>query len=72
MSVAADDSSGSRGRGAIEIARTDSRDDVFIQDELRALSDGYKRIAGYSLEEVATASAQPTSSDLFGDKRAGC
>ena len=47
-------------------------DDTAGQEELRALADRYKRIAGCSIEELATASAQPTSSDLFDDKRPGC
>ena len=36
-------------------------DDFITQEELRALSDQYKRIAGYSLEELAAPSAQPAT-----------
>jgi len=32
-------------------------DDFISQEELRALSDRYKRIAGYSIEDLATPSA---------------
>ena len=32
----------------------DHPDDVITQEELRALSDRYKRIAGYSIEDLAT------------------
>ena len=31
----------------------DNLDDYITQDELRALSDQYKRVAGYSIEEFA-------------------
>jgi 2-polyprenyl-6-methoxyphenol hydroxylase-like FAD-dependent oxidoreductase len=34
-------------------------DDFISQKELRALSDQYKRIAGYSIEDLTTAAAQP-------------
>jgi 5-methylphenazine-1-carboxylate 1-monooxygenase len=30
----------------------DNLDDYITQDELRALSDQYKRVAGYSIEEL--------------------
>ena len=39
----------------------DNLDDFISQQELRALSDQYKRIAGYSLEELAAAGAQPAT-----------
>ena len=35
-------------------------DDFISQEELRALSDQYKRIAGYSVEALAT-TAQPSA-----------
>jgi hypothetical protein len=38
-----------------------NRDDFISQQELRALSDQYKRIAGYSIEDVAVASGQPAT-----------
>jgi 5-methylphenazine-1-carboxylate 1-monooxygenase len=34
-------------------------DDFISQEELRALSDQYKRIAGYSIEDLATVATQP-------------
>ncbi|MGC2411901.1 MAG: hypothetical protein WA459_04285 [Stellaceae bacterium] len=42
----------------MEIAIVGGGNDVISQEELRALSDQYKRIAGYSLEELAAPSAQ--------------
>ncbi len=39
----------------------DRLDDFISQEELRALSDEYKRIAGYSIEDLAAASAQPAT-----------
>lgn len=39
----------------------DRLDDFISQEELRALSDQYKRIAGYSIEDLAAASAQPAT-----------
>ncbi|HEV2334624.1 MAG TPA: hypothetical protein VGS13_03935 [Stellaceae bacterium] len=54
------------------IAIVDGLDALISQEELRAPSDRYKRIAGCSLEELAAASAQPTSSDLLDNKRPGC
>lgn len=33
-------------------------DDFISEEELRALSDQYKRIAGYSIEDLATSAAR--------------
>lgn len=38
-----------------------SLDDFISQEELRALSDQYKRIAGYSIEELAAAADRPAT-----------
>jgi 5-methylphenazine-1-carboxylate 1-monooxygenase len=35
----------------------DNLDDFITQDELRALSDQYKRVAGYAIDDIATAGA---------------
>src|SRR5205823_15056097 len=37
----------------------DNLDDFITQDELRALSDQYKRVVGYSIEDLATTAAPP-------------
>jgi hypothetical protein len=62
-SAEADDSSGLRGRRAVEIAITGDRpfgylDDFISREELRALSDRYKRIAGCSIEDLAAPAAR--------------
>jgi hypothetical protein len=38
----------------------DRLDDYITQDELRALSDQYKRVAGYSLEQLGKPAATTT------------
>jgi hypothetical protein len=39
----------------------DDLDDFISQQELRALSDQYKRIAGYSIEDLATTAPPPAA-----------
>src|SRR6266851_560488 len=39
----------------------DNLDDFISQEELRALSDQYKRIAGYSIEDLATTAPPPVA-----------
>jgi hypothetical protein len=44
------------GGGIVGLA--DRLDDLFTREELRALPDRYKRIAGYSIEDLAAPAAQ--------------
>ena len=39
----------------------DNLDDFISQEELRTLSDQYKRIAGYSIEDLATTAPPPVA-----------
>jgi hypothetical protein len=39
----------------------DKLDDFITQDELRALSDQYKRVAGYSIDQLGNRGGSPSS-----------